>query len=123
MSLTAPVWLFAINFWLLIVSMFVRYYARDFMGPMGGQASLMASSMLFATVLYLTATLVPLLTVTVRRLHDSDHSGWWLLIQALPGVGTLVLFVLLVTSGTDAENRFGPDPRPTRVTPGAAIAS
>jgi uncharacterized membrane protein YhaH (DUF805 family) len=47
----------------------------------------------------------------VRRLHDTDHSGWWLLIIVVPIVGGLVLFVFQVLDGTRGDNRFGPDPK------------
>jgi len=48
----------------------------------------------------------------IRRLHDTDHSGWWLLIGLIPIVGSAVLFVFLVSAGTPGLNRYGPDPRP-----------
>ena len=56
------------------------------------------------------ATLIPGLAVAVRRLHDSDHSGWWLLIGFVPFVGGIVIFVFMVIGGTRGSNRFGPDP-------------
>jgi len=56
------------------------------------------------------AMLVPWLAVTVRRLHDTDRSGWWLLILFVPLIGQIILFVFLVTGGTRGPNRFGPDP-------------
>lgn len=53
---------------------------------------------------------LPSLAVAVRRLHDTDRSGWWLLIGLVPLVGTIVLLVFYLTRGTDGPNRFGPDP-------------
>jgi uncharacterized membrane protein YhaH (DUF805 family) len=61
--------------------------------------------------LYGLAVLVPSLAVTVRRLHDTDHSGWWLAIVVVPIIGGLVLFVFQVLDGTPGDNRFGPDPK------------
>jgi uncharacterized membrane protein YhaH (DUF805 family) len=52
--------------------------------------------------------LVPSLAVSVRRLHDTDRSGWWLLVGLVPGVGVLVLLVLLVLAGSVNSNRYGP---------------
>lgn len=60
--------------------------------------------------LFWLGTLVPSLAVGVRRLHDTDRSGWWLLIGLIPFVGWIVLLVFLVSSGTRGPNRFGPDP-------------
>ena len=60
--------------------------------------------------LFMLATLIPGLAVGVRRLHDTDRSGWWLLIGLIPLIGAIVLFVFLVSGGTRGPNRFGPDP-------------
>jgi uncharacterized membrane protein YhaH (DUF805 family) len=60
---------------------------------------------------YSLTMIVPTLAVTVRRLHDTSHSGWWLLIGAVPVVGQVVLFVFLVARGEDGANRFGQDPK------------
>ncbi|WP_231639064.1 DUF805 domain-containing protein [Sphingomonas profundi] len=62
------------------------------------------------TGLFSLAMLVPSLAVGVRRLHDTDRSGWWLLIGLIPLAGGIVLFVFFVMSGTRGPNRFGPDP-------------
>ena len=56
------------------------------------------------------ALLLPNLAVTVRRLHDTDRSGWWMLILLLPFVGAVVLFVFMCLRGTAGLNRFGPEP-------------
>lgn len=54
--------------------------------------------------------LVPSIAIMVRRLHDHDKSGWWVLIIFVPILGGLYLLYLFVTKGTDGPNRFGPDP-------------
>ena len=54
--------------------------------------------------------LVPMLAVGVRRLHDTDRSGWWLLIAFVPLIGAIVLIVFFVSGGTSGANRFGDDP-------------
>jgi uncharacterized membrane protein YhaH (DUF805 family) len=54
---------------------------------------------------------LPTLAVTIRRLHDADRSGWWVLIQIIPIIGTLVMLIFLVSDGTHGSNRFGPDPK------------
>jgi uncharacterized membrane protein YhaH (DUF805 family) len=55
-------------------------------------------------------TLIPSLAIAVRRLHDLDRSGWWLLLSFVPLIGFIVLLVWYATKGTDGPNRFGPDP-------------
>lgn len=54
--------------------------------------------------------LVPSIAVGVRRLHDTDHSGWWLLIALVPLIGIFWLLYLLIIEGTPESNRFGPSP-------------
>ena len=56
------------------------------------------------------ATLLPGIAVSIRRLHDVDRSGWWLLIMFIPLIGWLVLLFWEVSPGTPGANRFGPDP-------------
>jgi uncharacterized membrane protein YhaH (DUF805 family) len=53
---------------------------------------------------------LPSLAVSVRRLHDSDKSGWWLLLNLIP-VGGLVLLIFYLLDGTRGPNRHGPDPK------------
>ena len=60
--------------------------------------------------LYSLVAFVPGLAVTIRRLHDTDRSGWWLLIGVIPLIGALLLLVFYVTEGTRGSNRFGLDP-------------
>ena len=60
--------------------------------------------------LYTIATIIPTLSITVRRLHDIDKSGWWYLISLIPLVGGIILIVFLATEGTYGPNLYGPDP-------------
>ena len=53
---------------------------------------------------------VPSLSYGARRLHDTNRSGWWLLLALIPLLGSLALFVFFVLRGTEGDNRFGPDP-------------
>jgi uncharacterized membrane protein YhaH (DUF805 family) len=56
--------------------------------------------------------LLPNIAVGIRRLHDIDRTGWWLLICLIPLIGIIVLLVWACTKGTPGPNRFGPDPLP-----------
>lgn len=60
---------------------------------------------LMALVLFL-----PSLSLSVRRLHDIDRSGWWLFIVAIPLIGSLILLFWHIQPGTRGANRFGADP-------------
>jgi len=57
------------------------------------------------------ALFIPSLAVTVRRFHDQDKSGWYILLGFIPYVGSLILLVFMCLDGTRGENRFGPDPK------------
>ncbi len=56
------------------------------------------------------ALFIPNLAVSVRRLHDSDKSGFWLLLGFIP-FGGFVVFIFDLLDGTPGPNRYGPDPK------------
>lgn len=60
---------------------------------------------------YMFAILIPSISILVRRLHDIDKSGFWLLIGIIPIIGQIILLVFLLLEGTRGENRFGLDPK------------
>ncbi|MHA6289561.1 DUF805 domain-containing protein [Maricaulis sp. CAU 1757] len=64
---------------------------------------------------------IPNLSMTIRRLHDSNRTGWWYLIKFVP-FGDLVLIVFMLLEGEDGENRFGPDPNVETVAWSGALA-
>jgi uncharacterized membrane protein YhaH (DUF805 family) len=51
------------------------------------------------------------LSVSVRRLHDTGKSGWWLLMTLIPFVGPIIVLVFLATDGFPGENQYGPNPK------------
>src|SRR3954447_25452330 len=61
--------------------------------------------------LFSLAVLIPSIAVSVRRLHDIDRTGWWVLISLVPLVGWIVLLVFYVKDGTPGSNGYGPDPK------------
>ena len=78
-------------------------FLRTILGALG------IPGILFA--LYGLAVFIPNLAVAVRRLHDQDKSGWWILIGFIPLIGGIWLLVLYFIDGTHGPNRFGPDPK------------
>ena|SRR5689334_2430202 len=58
-------------------------------------------------IIYGLAVLIPGLAVAIRRLHDTDKSGWWILLALIPLVGIIVLIVFWATEGTPGPNQFG----------------
>ena len=61
--------------------------------------------------LYGLAVIIPSLAVTVRRLHDTGKSGWWIFISLIPLIGGIWLLILLVTDSQPGENPYGPSPK------------
>ena len=61
--------------------------------------------------IYALAVFVPSMAVSVRRLHDTERSAWWMLVGLVPFLGILVLIYFFVLDGTHGPNRFGPDPK------------
>jgi len=61
--------------------------------------------------LYNLAVLLPSIAVGMRRLHDTDRSGWWLLIGLVPFIGAIVLLVFFCLEGTPGDNQYGPNPK------------
>ncbi len=55
-------------------------------------------------LIYQLAIIIPSIAVGVRRMHDTDHSGWWLLVP-------LVNLYFALIEGERKTNRFGPDPK------------
>lgn len=61
------------------------------------------------SLIFSLVTLIPVIAVSVRRLHDTDRSGWWYLLFLVPLVGAIVLIIWFCTKGTAGANRFGDD--------------
>jgi uncharacterized membrane protein YhaH (DUF805 family) len=71
-----------------------------------------ALSGLFLLVpLYSLGVFVPNLAVAVRRLHDTNHSAWWLLIAVIPVIGAIVLLIFMVLDSQPGDNKYGPNPK------------
>ena len=63
------------------------------------------------SIIYSLAVLLPSLGVSVRRLHDIDKTGWWLLIALIPVIGAIVLLIFFVKDSQAGENQYGLNPK------------
>ncbi len=61
--------------------------------------------------IYYVITFVPFLALSVRRLHDIGKSGWFLLLNLIPLVGGIIIFVFSVTDSQLGPNEYGPNPK------------
>ena len=57
------------------------------------------------------ATFFPSLAVIIRRLHDINKSGWWIVVALIPCVGIFPFLYFMVKAGDTGDNQFGPDPK------------
>ena len=94
-------WMFALFYVLLyiIISFVVSAFPES-----------VASLVLLAFVLGL---FIPCLSALVRRLHDTGRSGWWVLLQIIPVIGPIVIFIFCVLDGEPTDNEYGPNPKAT----------
>jgi uncharacterized membrane protein YhaH (DUF805 family) len=87
---------------MLLFNLFLRvidgavFGVEAFDGQTGGPLAMVAA----------LALLLPNLAVAVRRLHDTDRSGWWILILLIPIIGYLIFLYWLVQPSHEGENRF-----------------
>jgi uncharacterized membrane protein YhaH (DUF805 family) len=64
-----------------------------------------------ASVLYFLAILVPSIALGIRRLHDTDKTGYLILLCIIPVAGAIILLYLCYLEGTPGENQYGPEPK------------
>lgn len=92
------------EYWTFFLFNFIISFVLGFIeGALGSQGII--------AFVYILACLIPGIAVSVRRLHDTDRSGWWLLISFVPIVGAIVLFVFMAQDSKPGQNRYGINPK------------
>jgi uncharacterized membrane protein YhaH (DUF805 family) len=100
-------WFFALFSYLLAAALVVIGVSTAGSSNGGG----MSAGVVALLIVVWLVMLLPSWAVTVRRLHDTDKSGWYILMTLIPFVGGIILLVALATEGTFGPNRYGPDPK------------
>jgi uncharacterized membrane protein YhaH (DUF805 family) len=98
-----------LEYWIFLLVNMVIVCALTAVEAMMGVA--VGSPQSALTILYGLFVFIPELAVSVRRLHDTGRTGWWLLIGLIPFVGWIVLLVFSFQDSQPGENRFGPNPK------------
>jgi uncharacterized membrane protein YhaH (DUF805 family) len=98
------------EYWMFILFNAIFFLILMFIDRMLGTFSVEGGIGLLSG-LYLLAVLIPSIAVTVRRLHDTGRSGWWILIELIPFVGPIILLVFLLQDSTPGYNQHGPNPK------------
>jgi uncharacterized membrane protein YhaH (DUF805 family) len=97
------------EYWWFYLLSIVAYVGAMIVDSVIGTGGVLGSYGILTLVVGL-GLVIPSIAAGVRRLHDTDRSGWWWLIAFVPLVGAIVLLVFFVLEGTKGDNRFGPDP-------------
>ena len=92
-------WFVLIN---LIIAIAINLVAGIIFGRSSGQV---------VGDLYSLAVLLPSLGVGIRRLHDTNRTGWWYLLVFIPVIGWIVLIVFLAMASDPTSNKYGPNPQ------------
>jgi uncharacterized membrane protein YhaH (DUF805 family) len=108
-------WLFVLLQWLLLLPVGVVFVmlGGDVQKLLDAPFTLQGGAGDMVQIIGLAAFLalvIPFLAVQVRRLHDQDRTGWWILLGLVP-FGQFPLIALMCFDGTPGANRFGPDPK------------
>ncbi|WP_265503591.1 DUF805 domain-containing protein, partial [Providencia heimbachae] len=101
-------WMFTLVNMVIIMALYAIIFSSiDYTtGEIGGFGTILS----IIVVIYVLGVFIPSLAVTIRRLHDTDKSGWWYLISFIP-FGAFVLLVFLCLDGSHGDNKFGADPK------------
>ncbi|PJG84528.1 DUF805 domain-containing protein [Conservatibacter flavescens] len=98
------------EYWFFTLFNFLIAFALSILDLAFGLFSYESNIGLFSGI-YGLFVFLPTLAVSVRRLHDINRSGWWLLIGLVPILGAIVIFVFMLFDGTPGVNRFGENPK------------
>ena len=98
------------EYWMYVLLAMVLYVIAYFVDVALGLSGTVGGIYGPAYLLVALGLFIPSLAVAIRRLHDTDRSGWWFLI-IFTGIGAIVLLVFFVSEGTRGPNRFGDDPK------------
>jgi uncharacterized membrane protein YhaH (DUF805 family) len=110
------------EYWMFVLGLLIVYLALGMLvavgaasTPMGMEQGMAWSSvaMLGMGLIFLVAfaVIIPAIAVQVRRFHDQDKSGWFVLLNLVPYVGGIIVLVFMCLEGTKGDNRYGPDPK------------
>ena len=99
------------EYWMFTLIHILIIFALSFLSGLlsfSEETALISSGLIF---LYIIATLIPGLAVTVRRLHDTGKSGWFYLLALIPYVGGFIILIFTIMEGDIGTNKYGPDPK------------
>lgn len=99
------------EYWWFVLFAFLVSFAASIVDMALLGADLESGSVGIVGGLVSLALFLPSLAVAVRRLHDTDRSGWWVLTFLIPIVGFVMWLVFMLSDSNPLANRFGPSPK------------
>ena len=96
------------EFWLFMLLYTIAIFVAAVIDAVMGTLNEAGDIGVFSGIVAL-GLLIPSIAVSVRRLHDRNLRGWWLLLY-FTGIGAIVILIFWCMRGTVGENRFGDDP-------------
>jgi uncharacterized membrane protein YhaH (DUF805 family) len=99
------------EYWMFVLGIFLAAIVLSIIEGILGLSGMVGGVYGPLTTILLLGVLIPSIAVQVRRFHDQDKSGWFLLLAFIPFIGGLIVLVFMCLEGTKGPNRFGPDPK------------
>lgn len=99
------------EYWMFVLGVFIVAVVLGIIEGILGLSGMVAGAYGPLTAIFLLGIIVPSIAVQVRRFHDQDKSGWFVLLALIPFLGGLIVLVFMCLEGTKGANRFGPDPK------------
>ena len=96
------------EYWTFVLINLVIYIGTYILISSESEHEQMVGLVIFSLLAILT--FIQAFTLSIRRLHDTNKSGWWLLIQLIPYLGSFILFIFYCLKGNKGDNKFGADP-------------
>lgn len=99
------------EYWMFVLGIFIAAIVLSIVEGILGLSGMVGGVYGPLTTILLLAVIIPGIAVQVRRFHDQDKSGWFVLLALIPFIGSLAVLVFMCLEGTKGPNRFGPDPK------------
>ena len=99
------------EFWYFWLTCFLVNFIFNVIVQLVGPESAARNIVAIVQGLFGLAIIIPHIAVVVRRLHDTNRTGWWFLIVFIPLIGAIILLLWLASAPTPGTNMYGPQPR------------
>ncbi|WP_417389077.1 DUF805 domain-containing protein [Gimesia sp.] len=97
------------EYWMFILFNILISFVIGILGAIIGETGGLITVSLSG--LYSLFIFIPSIAVTVRRLHDTNRTGWWILISLIPFFGAIILFIFMILDSDPNANAYGENPK------------